>query len=617
MDTQSVYKSQPDPAKTASPLKASILWRMAFVVSLLAMGGLVFGPRLLEIAAINLKATHKNYLPLVAKNIPRPAWVRTYYVDAAIGSDGYNCTQAQNPATPKKTISGVLACNPGPGQTVRIRGEFKDTIMPTRSGTVLYDVQDITEVNGSVVTFNQEILGIYPPTDYVAIYGSRSGNSGAFAILSVSGNQVTVDTSDLPAGEFIPETAADPGDLQAAILRPVHFTAWEEDNPPVFTGRYQAYHAVNQSVIMVSHIKSIAGDPINPGWYVWPAFEIDGNNSGNSDFQIFDHLEVTNAECAIAVEANEFHSNYDIIQFSYLHDVGYGGNASDEIIYFGYAYRADLHHDYVQIMYNRVGPHIDTADTGDGIEIKPSAHNATLFGNEIVGINPEGCDDAPIKIAGTDAFLANNYIHDINPSASLGCGISIVDDEPLDPTSGGSGAILVNNIVANVKGVGIRILDATHVQVLNNTIYNILPDPNLDPEHNMGIELHNWQGPMENMVINNNIVHTAYIGIGRYIGSHDEFPISINSDYNIVFNTTYPFRGSIPQNIHDLVTDPGLVNPQNGNFSLLPSSLGRDSGIDLSSAFSIDNHDAADPTLPDILAPTIRTSLWDRGAYEY
>jgi hypothetical protein len=518
-----------------------------------------------------------------------------------------------------------MSCDPGPGDIVRFRGVFTETIIPTRSGTVLYDVQDIAQVNGSVVTFTQAITDIYPNTDYVTIYGSRKGNSGAFAIVSVSGNRITVDTADLPAGQFIPEAASDPGTLQAAILRPVHFTAWDNNDPPVWTGLYQTYHAINQSVIMVSHLKSIAGDSINPGYPVWPAFEIDGDNFGNSDFQIFDHLEVINAECAIAVEFHEFHSNYDIIQFSNLHDTGYAGGASDEVIYFGHAYHPERHHDFVQIMYNKVGPHkqdysTGTPTKGDGIEIKPSAHNATIFGNEVVGIQPKGCADAPIKVAGTNAFIANNYLHDIHPQAYPGCGISIVDEDPLDPTSGGEGAIVVNNIVANVKGVGIAVVDATGVQILNNTVYGISPEPDCDAwcmEENMGIRLHNWQGPIENMVIKNNIVQTVHIGIGRYIGSHDEYPVSIDSDYNLVYDADFPFRGTITQNTHDLIIAPGLIDPQNHNFALMATSPARDSGTDLTSVFSIDNHDAADPILPAITAPIIRTGVWDRGAYEY
>jgi hypothetical protein len=275
-------------------------------------------------------------------------------------------------------------------------------------------------------------------------------------------------------------------------------------------------------------------------------------------------------------------------------------------------------------MYNKVGPHKQDYTTGtpvkgDGIEIKPSAHNATIFGNEVVGIQPNGCADAPIKVTGTNAFIANNYVHDINPQAYPGCGISIIDDFPLDPTGGGEGAIVVNNIVADVLLVGIRVVDADNVQILNNTLYNIFPEPSCDPtcmERNIGIEVWNYQGSTENIVTKNNIVQSTYIGIGRYRWSGD-YPYSIDSDYNIVFDTVYPFRGGINQDAHDLVVDPGLVDPQNHNFALMATSPARDSGTDLTSVFNIDNHDAADPSLPAITAPITRTDTWDIGAYEY
>lgn len=606
--------------KTSFPVEK--LWRIAVIVGSLAIVSTVLGFRLFTVAQPPPEETPTNhlYLPVISKAIP--GWARTYYVDSSIGNDQHSCNQAQSPTTPKKTVSSILSCDPGPGQTVRFRGEFKETIYPGRNGIVLYAVQDIAQVSGSVVTFNQDMTGIYPPTDYVAIYGSRKGNSGAFSILSVSENRITVDTTNLPGGVFRNETDLDPGDLQAAILRPVHFTAWDKDDPPVWSGEYQAYHAINTRVVMVSYLISKSGEAINPGWPVWAAFKIDGSDYGNSDFQIFDHLEVLNAECAIAVEFNEFQSNYDIIQFTNLHDIGHSGaeDISHEIIYFGNPYHPERHHDYVQIMYNKVGPHNADAPTeGDGIEIKPSAHNATVFGNEILGIQPNGCDDAPIKIAGMNAFVANNYIHDIYPNNHRGCGISIVEDSPMDPTGGGEGAIVVNNIVANVERVGIRVIDADNVQIINNTIFNIFPEPNCNSEcmeQNMGIEIQNWQSSTENIVIKNNIVQKAYIGIGRYIWSSEEYPVSIDSDFNIVFDAQFPFRGSIVLSINDLIIDPRLVNPEGQNFALASNSPARNSAMDFNEIFNIDNHDSPNPTLPFITAPIFRGSIWDRGAFE-
>jgi hypothetical protein len=84
-----------------------------------------------------------------------------------------------------------------------------------------------------------------------------------------------------------------------------------------------------------------------------------------------------------------------------------------------------------------------------------------------------------------------------------------------------------------------------------------------------------------------------------------------------VFDSVFPFRGTITQNTYDLVMDPELVDPQNHNFALIATSPARDSGTGLSGVFEIDNHDAADPALPAIAPPIIRAGAWDRGAYEY
>ncbi|UCD07359.1 MAG: right-handed parallel beta-helix repeat-containing protein, partial [Candidatus Aenigmatarchaeota archaeon] len=513
----------------------------------------------------------------------------TYYVDSNIGNDANNCSQALDPSTPKRTVNSIMSCNPGAGDIVKFRGTFTQGIYPTRSGEVLYAFQPIQGVSGSTVTFSNSMSGLNPATDYVTIYNSRKGNSGAFAVVSFSGNSVTVDTSDLPLGSFISETAADPGDLHAAILRPVHFTAWDKNNPPVFDPYYQTFHSNCMSVVMVSYLHSISGE----NHQVWPAFELDCSDLTPSDYIILDHIEIENAATAIATEAHHFQSNYDIIQHNNIHNVGYQGLASDEGIYFGYDIRLPVeYHDYVQIMYNKVGPHrFTTGVIGDGIEIKESARYATVFGNEVFGIQCLYCADAPIRVSGIDAFVANNFVHDISPGESRGCGISIVDDYPSEPTTGGKRAIVVNNILANVRGMGIRVLDANGVQILHNTIYNIpYPEPNGDPawyEEYAGIFVQNWQGPTENITIKINIVHSAHIGIGRYIWSHD-YPVSIDSDYNIVFNTTYPFRGdtdsrgTITQNTNDLLLDPMFVNPSGGNFHLQSSSPAIDNGTALS-----------------------------------
>jgi hypothetical protein len=174
----------------------------------------------------------KIFLPFTVKDYPDRS--TSYYVDSNSGNDNRSCEQAQDPATPRRSVLAIMECNPGPGEAVRFRGTFNEPLLPRISGTVLYGVQDIVEVSGSTVIFNQNITNVHSPTDYVTIYGSRRGNSGAFQVLSVKNNAVTVDTQYLPGGQFRPEVAADPGELQAAILRPVLFTAWDFNNLPVW-----------------------------------------------------------------------------------------------------------------------------------------------------------------------------------------------------------------------------------------------------------------------------------------------------------------------------------------------------------------------------------------------
>jgi hypothetical protein len=535
-------------------------------------------------------------------------WAATYYVDSSTGSDSNSCTAAQSTSTPRRTVSGIMNCNPGAGDIVKFRGTFTQAIEPNRSGQVLYPFQAIQRVSGSTVTFNQSVSGLNPATDYVTIYNSRKGNSGAFAVISFSGNSVTVDTSSLPlaSGSFIFETASDPGDLHAAILRPVHFTAWDKDNPPIFDTSGYTFLANGKSVLMASYIHSISGLNVQ----VWPAFKIDSTTLVNSDFFIFDHLEIENAAVAIFTESSNFQSDYDIIQYNNIHHTGFQGGASDEMIYFGQDTGQPVKfHSYVQIMYNKIGPHRFTSGVrGDGIEIKETARNATIFGNEIFGIQNNACSDAPLRISGNDAFVANNYIHDISPTGSRGCGITVTDDYPSNPDVGGKRTILANNIIANVRWIGIEVL-GYDVQVLNNTIYNILPETNdCDTgcmERNAGIMVWNYFGPTQNALIRNNIVDTAYIGIGRYIYNTDN-PQRISSDYNVVFNATYPFRGTITQNTHDLITNPRFVNPTSGDFHLQSSSPAINAGVTLSDV-TIDFDGISRP----------QGAGYDIGVYEY
>ncbi len=544
------------------------------------------------------------------------AQAASYYVDSSAGNDSNSCQQAQNQATPRRTVNGVNGCGLTAGDTVYFRGTFDQTLTPNASGQVLLATTNIARVSGSVVEFNSAPPATSATSDFVYVYGSRKGNSGAFKVISSSGNQVTVDTSNLPGGAFVTETATEPGDLQAAVVRPLHFTAWDKNNPPTWNLNSAMYYGFNRPAVMLSYLRSMSGANNE----VWGAVYLDGGNSGSNDYFVMDHVEIQNAATAVGLSNNDFQANYGILQHNHFHNVGYNGGVSDEIIYWGNFLQNQKHHDFVQMMYNRIGPQkrFNVSNTsgaqavGDGIEIKASSHNPTVWGNIITGIHlTTGCDDSPIRSAGSNGFIANNYISDVYPQPENipGCGISIVEG-----AAGAQGTIVANNVIANVKSVGIRVFNTSNVQILNNTIYNIRSIQGCCAEESAGIQVHTYGAAATNVVVRNNIVHTAPVGIGRYPWDlNGSFSMSLGN--NIVFNAGTPWGVGATQTSTDRVADPGLVNPAGGNFSLSANSTAIGAGADLSSVFTVDNHNAANPT-QQTAVPVTRSGSWEIGAYD-
>lgn len=541
----------------------------------------------------------------------------TYYVDSGAGNDGNSCAQAQNTSSPRRTVAGIMGCNPGAGDTVRFRGNFSETIRPVQSGQVLQATTAVNAVRGSNVEFSSGIPTVNAQTDYVTIYNSRKGNSGAFRVVGANGNTVTVDISNHPGGAFLEEVAADPGNLQAAIIRPVHFTAWDAANEPTWNFSTAMYYGFNNSAVMLSHLRSLSGTNNE----VWGAIYLDGGGGGGNDYFVVDRVTIENAATAIGLSNNDFHANYAVIQHSTFRNIGWNGGVSDEIIYWGNFLQYQKHHDYPQIMYNRVGPHkpmttnpnYGTQAMGDGIEVKASGHFPTIFGNIITGMSlTNGCDDSPIHSAGEGGFIANNYIDDVNPSPNNvpGCGISIVEG-----ARGANGTIVANNILRNVKSVGIRVFNTSNVQVVNNTIYDVHPISGCCAEESAGIMIQTDGEPATGNVIRNNVVHNVPVGIGRYPWSTSE-QFSVTTSNNIVYNATTPWGVGITPASTDRVVNPALINPAGGNFALGTGSAAIGAAANLSSLFVIDNPMASNPT-GALRAPTVRAAAWDAGAASY
>ncbi len=539
-----------------------------------------------------------------------------YYVDSTSGNDSNTCQQAQNQATPRRSVNGITSCNPGAGDTVFFRGTFNQTINPPQSGQVVVPAANIGGVYNSTVTFNSAPQNVNTATDYVTVYSSRKGNSGAFKVTSVSGNQIVVDTSALPGGQFVTEGEVDPGELRAAVIRPVIYTAWDRNNPPTWDFNSAMYYGFNRSVVMLSYLRSVSGANNE----VWGAVYLDGGSNGSNDYFVMDHVEIQNAATSVGLSNNDFHANYGVLQHNRFHNVGWRSGVSDEVLYWGNFLQFQKQHDYVQVMYNEVGPQknipVNTTygdqATGDGIEIKASAHYPTVYGNVITGIYlGNGCDDAPIRTAGQAGFIANNYISNVNPQPNNipGCGISVVEG-----SNGANGTIVANNVISNVKSVGIMVFNTSNVQILNNTIYDVHPITGCCAEESAGIMIQTYGQPATNITIRNNILQNVPVGIGRYPWSTSE-AFSVTTSNNIVFNATTPWGVGVTPSTSDRTVNPGLTNVAGGNFGLNAGSPAIGSGMNLATVFQIDNHNATNPSQKGT-APIARGINWDIGAYQ-
>lgn len=160
--------------------------------------------------------------------------------------------------------------------------------------------------------------------------------------------------------------------------------------------------------------------------------------------------------------------------------------------------------------------------------------------------------------------IERNYLHDTTGS-NYTSGIdveSVPDYETHD-------VLIRNNVIWNIVGPGTRGggVDVAHhqgyparaVQVVNNTIFNVSQD---------GILMGKWD-PVYGAVIENNIVLLAGdTGIQIY-----DVAQAGTVDYNAVYNVANSYVGA-----HDVQTDPRLVNPEAGDFHLLPDSPCIDAG---------------------------------------
>jgi len=551
----------------------------------------------------------------------------TYYVDMDGGSDGYSCSQCQSPSTPKGTVQSVIDnCNLEGGDTVKIKGTAPDRFVLNSSGSLIHSLELVDNVNASIVDFSTTPSDVSTTTDYVILYNSRKGNSGAFKVTSVNGDQITVDTSRLPGRSFVHETFSDPGDLEAIIIRPINFEAWDDDNIPTFnptstyTGRVVWTNA--QNYVRVYKIRTY-----------WD-FDTMGTNQYGSMFMIhgasywiWDSVEVDGGRSAQFWEYGTEHSNTQRHMTQYCRFINMGCDGSDgcsglstEVVYNGNPQGPDMGdgYDHNHWMYNyfRMRNGLTDVHEANGIDNKVSCEYTTIWGNEFDNWVSHGAGGGIISNKGANAVIANNYFHDVAASTNSRLHVIVIT---------GSNNLVFNNIIENASGrsatSGIRV-DAWdgsifNVGIFNNVIYNI-DGPGSGYVAGIDLILNNSiRGEIKNNIFQD-ISNSGGNAYAVYANGSGKNPAL---SHNIAYNVATPWFGISCSDCS--TSDPGLMDPPGGDFSIDPSSNARDAGTPVSTYFSVDNHDADSPSVfgawPTLAVtmPIERDGAWDIGAYEY
>lgn len=134
-------------------------------------------------------------------NIERPFAVATYYFSTADGDDSRTSVQAQNPATPWKTIAKLNSffTSLNPGDAVRFkRGDtFPGGIVATKSGTGISAIRFATYGSGDIPV----ISGLTSVSSWTSIGTNLWQSTSAVSTLS-SLNMVLISGSFAPIGKF-------------------------------------------------------------------------------------------------------------------------------------------------------------------------------------------------------------------------------------------------------------------------------------------------------------------------------------------------------------------------------------------------------------------------------
>ncbi len=252
---------------------------------------------------------------------------------------------------------------------------------------------------------------------------------------------------------------------------------------------------------------------------------------------------------------------------------------------------------------------------GAGIRLENGSNNNSINENTITGLGLSGgngiffCGDITCNSTGNSTnLIARNTISNVydscmyldsnNDSNTIERNICH-DSYRENSSSGGNGIhlslgsdsnIVKNNLVYNTQRHGISSRDGnTGNQILYNTIYNTGFGSSSFGESGNGI---NIQGINTNIIVKNNIVHTAKTAA---VNIDPEATATTTSDYNLVYNPGNPvmkFNGTTysiisdyyivsGQDNHSRHEDPKFTNIGGADFSLKDGSGAIDNAITL------------------------------------
>ncbi len=187
----------------------------------------------------------------------------------------------------------------------------------------------------------------------------------------------------------------------------------------------------------------------------------------------------------------------------------------------------------------------------------------STFESSDIGGSPDA-DGYSMHITGNVVFGNENIALPVAGGSAVTDGNCIIIDTQ-DTTSYTGKTYIANNVCSNNGGRGIHVFQSSNVVAVNNTLYHNMQTPKLKEE---GAELSAVNA--HNVVFRNNLVvpradRKATVNSGAK---------SVSFDTNIYEQTS----GSAEGNTNRVVTDAGLANPAEGDFSLKRGSPAIDAG---------------------------------------